>query len=127
MYRWRINRKGITSTQNKLMQEIMKDHIDSLWKTISPRVIGTRELRQKGKHYLKTYKKRGVTMKHVMLADNAQIAIKMIKHGNIIKGVHQLLSVLLVGRSGVHAVWLRFHHIRKGTAAAIRRKVWLSR
>ncbi len=122
MYHWRINRKGLTSTQNKLMAAIMKDHINDIWRTGCPRIIGTNELRGK----CNQYKKRGVGMKKVLLSDNAQMGVKMIRHGYPIKGIRQLFSVLFIGRSGVAAVWARFRHIRKGTAMAIRRKMWLS-
>lgn len=125
MYRWRINTRGITSTQSKLMAQIVKEHINNLWATTPcPRVMSTRELRAKGRYYIRNFKKRGIAMKQVTLADNAQMAIKMIKYGHPLRGVHQLFAVMLVGRSGVSAVWMRFRHIRRGTAAAIRRKMW---
>lgn len=126
-YRWRINFKGITQTQNKLMAEVMKNHIDALWADTCPPVFGTGRLRQKGNHYLHTYKRRGVGMKQVMLADNAQIGIKMIRYGHPLRGVRQLLAVLFVGRSGIRAIHQRFRHLRRGTTAALRRKLWLSK
>ncbi len=127
MYHWRINRKGITSTQNKLMVQIMREHIDALWRRSSPSIIGTAELRRRGNYYLRTYKKRGVSMKYTVLADNAQMGIKMIKYGHGIMGIRQLFAVLLVGRSGIHAVRMRFRYLRQGTAAALRRKIWFGK
>jgi glycosyltransferase involved in cell wall biosynthesis len=126
MYRWRINTKGLTSTHNKLMADITKEHINDIWAGGCPKVLGTRELRRRGNRYWHTYKKRGVAMKQVLLADNAQLGIRMIKHGFVLNGIRQLLAVLLVGRSGLHAVHMRFRYIRKGTAAAVRRKMWFS-
>lgn len=122
MYHWRINSKGITSTQNKLMVQIMKELVDALWQRSTPPVIGTAELRRRGNHYLKTYKKRGVSMKYAMLADNAQLGIKMIKYGRPGMGIHQLFAVFCVGRSGAHAVRMRLRYLRQGTTAAIARK-----
>lgn len=124
LYRWRINMKGITQTQNKLMAEIMQNHIDTRWQSGCPRVIGARELRRKGRDYMRTYKKRGIGMKEVVLADNAQMAIKMLRYGHPLKGLQQLIAVALVGRSGIHAVLMRFEFIRRGTTAAIRRRMW---
>lgn len=124
LYHWRINRRGITSTQSKLMADIMKEHIAGLWRAKPcPRVIGTRELRRRGRHYTKAYKKRGIGMKEVMLADNAQMAVKMIKHGHLIKGLRQAVAVFLVGRSGVIAVFKRIKYLYLGTFAAIRRRM----
>jgi len=127
MYHWRINRKGLTSTKNKLMVEIMKEHIDALWKRSFPPVIGTKELRRRGNYYLRHYKKRGVSMKYAVLADNAQMGIKMIKYGRPLMGIHQLAAVFMVGRSGVHAVRMRFKYLRQGTSAALRRKIWFGK
>jgi glycosyltransferase involved in cell wall biosynthesis len=126
-YKWRINRKGITSTQNKLMADIMQEHIRRLWQGYCPRVMGTRELRKKGVHYMRTYKKRGVSMKATLLADNAQMGVKMIRFGHPVRGVRQILAVLLVGRSGIRAVRKRIMYLRQGTTDAIRRKIWLGK
>jgi hypothetical protein len=121
VYRWRVNRLGITSTKNKIQSDIMKGHINNLWASAPPTVLHAKSLRASGRDYYTHYDKHGITMKNIMLADNARIAVKLIRRGHLLKGLQQLLAVLIVGRSGVKAVWRRFGAIAHGTTQALRR------
>jgi glycosyltransferase involved in cell wall biosynthesis len=121
VYRWRVNRKGITSTKNKQQLDIMRRHIDDLWQKGAPEILPTAELRRRGAYYWKNYEKRGIAMKNIMLADNAQIAVKLIRRKRYWDGFRQMMAVAFVGRAGVRAVKHRFHNIAMGTSQAIRR------
>jgi glycosyltransferase involved in cell wall biosynthesis len=122
-YHWRVNTQGITSNNNKLQAQLMKEHINNIWQKSFPKVMTSHILRQRGKYYYKTYTKRGVAMKENMLADNAQLAVKMVRRGHVVKGIQQMVAVALVGRSGLRAVYYRLHHIRKGSTSAFRRHI----
>jgi glycosyltransferase involved in cell wall biosynthesis len=127
VYHWRVNPAGITSNSNKVMLEIMRGHIDRLWLEQAPPLLSAKQLRQKGYHYYSTYRKRGVDMKNDMLADNAQIAFKMMRRGNFFMGCRQLLAVALVGRSGLRAVRHRMLVVRRSGVEAIRKHALFGR
>lgn len=126
-FRWRVNRAGITSTKNDHQLAAMKKQINARWEAANPSVIGSKELRQRGREYYTTYKKRGVDMKNVMLADNAQLAFKLMRRGRPFAGLCQLIAVALVGRAGLKAAYHRIRLIRQGTAGAVRRRAKFDR
>lgn len=109
IFRWRINRKGISSNNNRLQIEIMKRHTAALWAVSFPPVLSAQILRNDGRHYFKTYKKRGFDMRNIMLADNARIGLKMIRHGRPVMGLHQFFAVLFSTRTGFK---LALHHLK---------------
>lgn len=121
-FRWRVNTRGITRSKNDLLVSIMKQHLTRRWTDTPPPVLSRRKLYARGLYYYRTYPKRGVDMKNVVLADNAQLATKLIRRGRPLAGLHQLLAVLFVGRSGVRAVLYRLHILRKGAADLIRQR-----
>ncbi|HJQ09254.1 MAG TPA: glycosyltransferase [Candidatus Saccharimonadales bacterium] len=121
IFRWRVNLKGITRTKNDLVVGIMKRHMDALWASNFPKVRSAKDLRTNGRHYFMTYKKRGMDMKRIVLADNASIAIKMIARGHIIIGVHQWFAVAMANRSGIKAAIHRVRLTIKGKTSALRR------
>lgn len=127
VYHWRVNPTGITSTSSKRMIEIMKGHTDKIWREHPPALIPISELRSKGNHYYTTYRKRGVDMKNNMLADNAQIALKMIRRGQIATGCRQLLAVALVGRSGLRIVYHRLRIVHRSNVDTIRKHAQFGR
>lgn len=127
VFHWRVNLAGITSTNNGVMVKIMRDHIGELWAREAPAVLSSRDLRIRGREYYDSYHKRGVDMKNVMLADNAQLAFKLMAHGQFLKGVHQLAAVALVGRSGLRAVYHRLHVVRQSSVDLIRQKAKFGR
>lgn len=122
-FHWRVNTTGITSTHNNVQIELMKQHIHKLWKKKYPTILNSKQLRQRGREYYQNYPRHGVAMKENMLADNTQLAVKMMRRGRPLLGIRQLLAVALVGRSGIRAVYDRSRHINKGTAAAIQRRL----
>ena len=101
IFRWRINTQGISSNNNKLQLEIMKRHTAALWGVQFPDILSGKTLRHDGRHYFQTYKKRGFDMRNLMLADNAKIALRMIRSGRPIMGLHQLLAVMTSTRTGL--------------------------
>lgn len=127
IFRWRVNRKGITSNNNKLQVKIMKEHVNGLWATNFPKVQGTKHLRARGKEYYHGYKRRGISMKEIVYADNAQIGVKMIARGHLLMGLHQLLAVAACNRTGLRAVVHRLRLTVRGHASIIRRNAKFGR
>lgn len=109
IFRWRINRKGISSNNNKLQLDIMKRHTAALWAVSFPAVISGATLRNNGRRYFQTYKKRGYGMRENVLSDNAQIGLKMIRHGRPLMGLHQFFAVMFSTRTGFK---IAFHNLR---------------
>jgi glycosyltransferase involved in cell wall biosynthesis len=127
VYHWRVNPAGITSNSNQAMLKIMKGHIDRLWLDHTPPLISSQQLRQKGYYYFTAYRKRGVDMKNNMLADNAQIALKMMRRGQFWQGCRQLLAVAMVGRSGIRAVYHRLRVVHQSSVDVIRKRALFGR
>lgn len=122
IFRWRINLKGISSNNNKLQIEIMKRHTAALWAVTFPTVLSASELRESGRAYFKKYKKRGFDMRNLVLADSAQIGIKMIRHGRPFMGIHQISAVMFSTRTGFKIAWHRIRvAITGGAKNTIRR------
>lgn len=124
IFKWRINRKGISSNNNKLQLEIMKRHTAALWAVEFPAVLSAKALRAHGRHYFQHYKKRGFDMRAIILSDSAQIGLKMIRHGHLFKGLHQLFAVAVSTRTGLKLA-LRKTRVALigGTKSTIRRYV----
>jgi len=118
IFRWRVNRKGITSNNNKLQIEIMKRHVAALWANNFPEVLSAKTLREDGRRYFKTYKKRGFDMRNIILSDNSQIAFQMMKRGRFFMGLHQLFAVATASRTGfklaLHRLRLTIRHTSQG-------------
>lgn len=121
IFRWRVNRKGITSNNNKLQLEIMKRHVAALWANNFPKVLSAKELRADGRRYFKTYKKRGFDMRNIMLSDNAQIAFQMMRRGHFFMGVRQLFAVATASRTGLKIAFHRLRLTIKHTSQGVRR------
>lgn len=118
IFRWRVNRKGITSNNNKLQLEIMKSHTAALWASRFPEVISAETLREDGRRYFRTYKKRGYDMRNIILMDNAKIAFQMMKRGRLLMGLHQFFAVATASRKGfstaLHCLKLTVRHTSQG-------------
>lgn len=123
VFKWRVNTQGITSTQNAEQIRIMKSHTNMLWDTNPPIILSRKHLKKITARYYHTFDKYGVSMKEVVLSDNAQLGVKMIKRGHIIKGLHQLLVVASLGRSGLKTVYRRIMHVYKGGSQALYRSI----
>ena len=127
LFRWRVNTNGITSTKNDLQVTIMKQHIDKLWKKSPPDMLSRADMYKDGMYYYKTFPKYGVSMKEIILADNAQLAIKLMHRGRPLEGIHQLMAVFFTNRSGIHAVLYRLHVIRHSALSVIRSRTRIGR
>lgn len=117
VYRWRVNTKGITSTNNSRSINESKQHFLRLWKSTDASatpIISRSELSAHGSSFTKKYKKRGHYYKQVYLKDLSQLSIRYITKGHIVKGLTQLLIITSTGRTGVKIVANRFALIIKG-------------
>lgn len=123
VFRWRVNTKGITSTKNAEQVAIMRRHLKQRWQQRLPGVISTKQLRARGNYYLSNFKKRGVSMKTIMLTDNAQLGVKMVRYGHPFKGSCQLLAVACTGRTGLKIAIARMGIIIKGSIGHLHRKL----
>lgn len=107
VFRWRVNPKGITRTKEALVEKHMLKNLDTYWKSNPPAILKRTELRRRGKHYLKYYKKHGVFMKLKITSDNAQLAVKLLRRKHFGAGLLQLLHVASTGRSGLRLTFER--------------------
>ncbi len=117
VYRYRINRSGI-SQQNSSRQAIeTKKHVERLWQRGAPVVLSRHEILKRANDYLSSSKLEwyNVALKEQFLSDNAQIGIKLIRHKHITKGIHQLLNIASTGRAGVKAVLKRLRKLDIGS------------
>jgi glycosyltransferase involved in cell wall biosynthesis len=114
IFRWRVNTKGISSNNNALQIDLMKQHTDKRWSAAFPSVLSAKELRESGRHYLRTYHKRGADMKNIILGENAHLAVQMAHRGHPFMGMHQLLAVATANRAGMRLAWWRVRFVIKG-------------
>lgn len=109
LYRYRINFNGISQNSGTTQADISERHAEKLWKESPPSVLNRKELLKQSRRYIKAGHKSsfGVAIKHQFLADNAQIGVKFIRHGQLTKGLMQLLAVATTGRLGLKLVAAR--------------------
>ena len=122
IYRYRINRKGVSQTNSQRQAEETKQHIQGLWSQETPSIIGRAELLISSQNYIKKSKTLpyGVGLKTQYLSDNAQIGIKLIRYGHYLKGMHQLLNVASTGRTGARVVVKRLKMLDTGSIKQVR-------
>ncbi len=124
IFRWRINTRGISSNNNKLQLEIMKRHTAALWAIKFPTVLSAKTLRNDGRKYFQNYKKRGFDMRNLILADNTKIALRMIRSGRPLLGLHQLFAVMTSTRTGLRYALLEIKiTLLGGAKSGVRRFV----
>jgi hypothetical protein len=66
-------------------------------------------------------------MKNILLADNAQIAVKLVRRGHLLLGLQQLTAVCLTGGAGVGAIFYRLSVIRRETMSTMKHKLRIDR
>ncbi len=115
VYRWRVNRNGITSTNNpESVRQAMK-HLERRWKEGKPHLLNRRVLIRKLNEYYIDFGNSGEEYKRRFLADTAHIAVKYFRQGNRFNSLKQLLVVASLNLQGFHiatnrvAVTLRAH------------------
>lgn len=123
VYRYRIVDNGISQSNSALQMKHTNIHIASLWEDHTPRLLTRNEIRKQANRYLHihTRKSYAIGMKEQFLSDNAQIGIKLIRHGHFIKGFLQLCYVASIGRSGLRAVKKRFLLLDRGSIKQLSR------
>ena len=106
VYRYRINRLGISQQSSERQAKETKAHSSRLWDKNAPTILTRSELMAASKYYLHASPLEwyGIALKQQMLSDNAQIGIKLIRRGHILMGCRQLFAVALTGRTGIRAV-----------------------
>lgn len=126
VYRYRVVESGISQSSSDIQAKYANEHISNLWADATPRVLSRREVKKQADRYLHaqirhTY---AVGLKEQFLMDNAQIGVKLIRHGHFMKGISQLINVASVGRSGLRAVKKRLTYIDAGSIKkALRSKI----
>lgn len=107
LYRWRQNRNGITFTNNPAMQAHTKRNLAEYWQQNNVRPMSRSQIIQTGKYYLKHGKKYGSDTKNIVYANIAQLSIKLIKNGQPLHGLQQLLALASTGRMGLKLAFYR--------------------
>lgn len=117
VYRYRINRGGISQQNSERQAQETKLHASRFWTTYPPSVISRSELLKKSKAYLSKGDPEwyGIALKQQMLADNAQIGVKMIRYRRYTDGLKQILAVTSTGRTGVREVKKRISSLTTGS------------
>lgn len=123
IYRYRINRKGISQSNSKLQAKETKQHIEKQWRESVPVLLSRRELTATSKRLIRLAKTTpyGVGMKEQLLSDNAQIGIKLIRYKHYFQGIRQLLNVASTGRTGIKVVRKRLNQLDSGSFRQSRR------
>jgi glycosyltransferase involved in cell wall biosynthesis len=114
VYKWRMNKSGITLSNNSEAMRQGKAHIDQHWKEDQPMYLTRKELMKKASSYYLDYEKHGAYYKQLLLTDTSQIAAKLFTHGYRLKGVKQLIVVASTGRVGLRTALKRVHLIGQG-------------
>lgn len=105
IFRWRVNPSGITSTKTQLVEKYMLQNIEAYW-GMNPVSIPTRkELVERGNHYLKRYKKHGVSMKIRTSSDETQLAVKLIRRKRFRLGFLLFARIASTGRTGLKLIY----------------------
>ncbi len=117
VYRYRINRYGISQTSSSIQAIETKKHIERQWSTHIPEVLKRREILSRANNYLKASPLEwyNVALKEQFLSDNAQVGIKLVRHKHFIDGIRQLFYVASTGRAGVRAVIKRIKKLDAGS------------
>jgi len=113
VYRYRVNRGGISQQNSERQANETKAHTERIWAETMPKVLTKATLIKKGNEYLSsgTPSWYGVALKQQMLADNAQIGVKLIRYRHYVDGMRQLIEVCLTGRAGMRQVRSRLSQI----------------
>jgi glycosyltransferase involved in cell wall biosynthesis len=113
VYRYRIHRNGISQQNSQKQALATKQHVEKIWSKSTPRVLSRREIIIQSNRYLHQTPQLwyGQALKEQFLSDNAQIGVKLIRHGHIINGLLQILYVASIGRSGTKAALKRIRSI----------------
>lgn len=104
IFRWRINKGGITQTKAKLMEIHMKKNLQNFGERHDPLFVSRSYLKERGEYYRESHPQHGVGLKHTMLKDCTSLAMLFLRKKQYILGMRQLLAVALTGRTGVRIV-----------------------
>lgn len=117
IYRYRINRSGISQQNSAIQTKETTKHIERQWQQSTPTTLSRREIRERSEEYVQLGRTTGygVALKDQFLSDNAQIGMKLIRRKKYKQGFFQLLHVASTGRSGLRAVQRRLKHLDRGS------------
>lgn len=118
VYRYRINMSGLSQQNSDRQTHETRHQQDALWNSSLPRLLTRREIRTQATRYFFSSGNQGfgVALKYQFLEDNAQLGVRLIARGRIIRGIRQILAVATIGRSGARAAWRRMniYKLRRG-------------
>ncbi len=117
VYKYRINMSGISQQNSEKQMQFTKNHAEGQWKESLPPLKSRAELKQRSEEYLgaPSVLGLGVLLKNQLLADNAQIGIKLIRRKQYKEGIKQLIAVCLTGRTGIKMTIERLKKLDKGS------------
>ena len=117
VYRYRINLEGISQMNSEKQMIFTKRHAEEQWSSALPSVLSRSELKARSEAYLKkpSILGLGVLLKNQLLADNAQIGIKLLRRRQYANGIKQLIAVCSTGRTGVKMTIERIKKLDSGS------------
>lgn len=117
VFRYRENTEGISQNNHEYQLSETRKHADGLWHSSSVGVKSRDDIVRQCSNYLSVEgpRSRGVALKEQYLYDVASLGVKMVRHGQKLKGLQQLFNVASTGRSGIRAVKTKLKTIDAGS------------
>ena len=122
LYRWRMNSKGLTLSNNSLSMSQAKMYIDSLWAEKTPENISRVDIIRVKSFYKKVHTKDSNLFEGVALADISQLAAKLFMSGHYSRGLRQLIALAFSSRKGFDAATDRVYFVIRGRIPNLRKK-----
>ena len=114
VYKWRMNPKGLTLSNNSMSIKKCKEYIEELWSTRLPVHTTRSDIRKTGSYYVGLSEKFGIEYKKIFMSDLSRLSVHLIKRGYVLEGLKQLISIASTGRTGLKIVSRRLHIIGQG-------------
>jgi len=122
LYRWRMNSKGLTLSNNDLSMSKSEEFISELWNNRFPAIVSRAEIKDIQNSY-KNIDTPGGTFVKIALTDISQLASKLFISGHYAKGLHQLTTLAFSGKKGLYTALQRIHFVAHGHYSKVLRKI----
>lgn len=105
--RYRVNPEGISLSNSSKQNQMARQQSLKNWEKFPPEALSRKEIKQKSKDLLNVSitSDFGVSFKHYFLFINTRIGYRMIRKGNVAKGLLQLFNIASTGRTGLKIVF----------------------
>lgn len=123
VYKWRVNPKGLTLSNNSQSINKCKEYIEQAWDHQVPEYITRRDIIDTSLFYINKRERFGIAYKIVFMTDLSRLSMHLIKRGHFLKGIRQLFSLASTGRTGLKITLQRLHLVNQGHYYKLRRMV----